>query len=89
MTHRSSEALALLVFKGEGTECLFFSASLISWFMDVFAGLRHFNTSEASSWKSLELCPVLVNLRGDSVSGAGENSKIILYGKAQTWKTCT
>lgn len=33
---------------------------------------------------NLELCPVLVNLRGDSVSSAGENSKTILYGKEQT-----
>lgn len=33
---------------------------------------------------NLELCPVLVNLRGDSVSSARENSKTILYGKEQT-----
>lgn len=33
---------------------------------------------------NLELCPVRVNLRGESVSSAGENSKTILYGKEQT-----
>ena len=51
--------------------------------MDIFAGLWHSNTSKASGWKSLEPCPVLINLRGVSVSGAGENSKIILDGKVQ------
>lgn len=33
---------------------------------------------------NLELCPGLGNLRGDSVSSAGGNSKTILYGKEQT-----
>lgn len=52
--------------------------------MDVFAGLWHFDTGEASGWKNLELSPALVNLRGDPVSSAGENSKTILYGKERT-----
>lgn len=63
---------------------MLFSASRLSWFMDVFASLWHFDASEASGWMNLELCPVLVSLRGDSVSSAGENSKTILYGKEQT-----
>lgn len=54
--------------------------------MDRFANLRHCDTSEASGWMNLELCPVLVNLRGDSVSTAGENSKTILYGKSELVK---
>lgn len=65
---------------------LLFPASRISRFIDVFASLWHFDAGEASGWMNLELCPVFVNLRGDSVSSAGENSKTILYGKEQTCK---
>lgn len=52
--------------------------------MDLFANLCHFDTSEASGWMNSELYPVLVNLRGDSVISAGENSQTILYGKKRT-----
>lgn len=79
-----SRGIGVTLVRGEGPECLLLSASCISWFMDIFANLWHFDTGEASSWMNLELCPVLVNLRGDSVSSAGENSKTILYGKERT-----
>lgn len=51
--------------------------------MDLFA--LTFDTSDSCGWMDLELCPVnLVNLRGDFVGCAGENSKTILYGKEGT-----
>lgn len=76
--------IGITMFKGEGAECLLFSIFPIHWFMDLFASLWHLDTRKASGGVNLELCPVLVNLREDSVSSAGENSKTILYGKEWT-----
>lgn len=76
--------ISVTIFKREGAECLPFSIFSIHWFMDLFAVLWHLDTREAIGWMNLELCPVLVNLREDSVSSAGENSKTILYGKEWT-----
>lgn len=50
-------------------------------FVDLSASLWHLDTGEASGWMNLELCSLLVDLRGDCVSSAGENSKTVLYGE--------
>lgn len=68
----------MTMFKGEGTECLFFSVLFLGLWMSLL--VPDFSTPV----RQIEFCPVLVNLRKASVSSAGRNSKTVLYGKEQT-----
>ena len=55
-------------------------------FVDLSASLWHLDTGEASGWMNLELCSLLVDLRGDCVSSAGKTVRPFFMGKSELMK---